>query len=52
METRGQGKGVHVSKGPFFAVRTKTSSSIRVRLLQASKGYELGGDPYTFHGLD
>jgi len=33
----------------FFAVRTKTTdNSVRVRLLQASKGYELGGDPYTF----
>lgn len=33
----------------FFVARTKTAGgSIRVRLLQASKGYELGGDPYTF----
>ena len=36
----------------FFAVRTKTSQgSVRVRLLRASRGYELGGDPYTFPWL-
>ncbi len=35
----------------FFGIRAEVDGHITIRLLQAAKGYDLGGDPYVFPWL-